>query len=557
MLENLYDFVKKHSEMFIIAGLGIIFSLLFFFNLGNYYLMDVDETRYVAMARDMFHSKDFLTLYLNGEFFFEKPPLYFWNECMSFFLFGGKINEFTARFPVALLGFILAFVTYFTSKHWVNRKFGIVSSLILATSVEFLILSKYAILDMVLTFYVCLALICFISTYFCQEKHEKIYWWLFYIFTGLGAMAKGIPAPAIAFGGAFICSLITGSLKKMFKPVNFLVGIILFTLIILPWHIIMLKIHGSAFFDEYIIKHHWHRFFNSQDIGRKRPFLYYFGVVLWGFIPWIFSSIAVLIERLKNITKNKFYEKYKKFSELDNTHKLIYLASVLGLWIMLFFSSSSTKLATYILPIYYPLALICGFLWVDYTENKMHTKPINISVITVGTIFTIAGTIALFSGLFLPADINYYINDIKILWACILIVFGILSIVFVKCKKYTDIFALYVVFMMIVSMFGTKQFFEVDYKFGQNDLVEFAKYAQSQNKTISANGMNRKYSLIYYNNKIADYNNEDMDINVITEDLNRKDNLVILKLKNFEQIKDNLKCNIVKTGKRYIMIEGL
>ena len=31
--------------------------------------------------------------------------------------------------------------------------------------------------------------------------------------------------------------------------------------------------------------------------------------------------------------------------------------------------------------------------------------------------------------------------------------------------------------MMIVSMFGTKQFFEVDYKFGQNDLVEFAKYA--------------------------------------------------------------------------------
>ena len=90
-----------------------------------------------------------------------------------------------------------------------------------------------------------------------------------------------------------------------------------------------------------------------------------------------------------------------------------------------------------------------------------------------------------------------------------------------------------------------------------DDLVEFAKYAQSQNKTISANGMNRKYSLIYYNNKIADYNNEDMDINVITEDLNRKDNLVILKLKNFEQIKDNLKCNIVKTGKRYIMIEGL
>ena len=74
--------------------------------------MDVDETRYVAMARDMFLSKDFLTLYLNGEYFFEKPPLYFWQECLSFALFG-KINEFTARFPVALLEFFILFCCIF------------------------------------------------------------------------------------------------------------------------------------------------------------------------------------------------------------------------------------------------------------------------------------------------------------------------------------------------------------------------------------------------------------------------------------------------------------
>ncbi len=61
------------------------------------------------------YQKDFLTLYLNGEYFFEKPPLYFWQECLSFALFG-KINEFTARFPVALLGFLFCFVVYFTCK---------------------------------------------------------------------------------------------------------------------------------------------------------------------------------------------------------------------------------------------------------------------------------------------------------------------------------------------------------------------------------------------------------------------------------------------------------
>ena len=40
------------------------------------------------MAKEMFKSKDFLTLYLNNDYFFEKPPLYFWCECLSFKLFG-------------------------------------------------------------------------------------------------------------------------------------------------------------------------------------------------------------------------------------------------------------------------------------------------------------------------------------------------------------------------------------------------------------------------------------------------------------------------------------
>ena len=105
------NFVKKYAEIFTILGLAVLFYFIFFFNIGNYALMDVDETRYVSMARDMFNTKDFMTLYLNGEFFFEKPPLYFWLECFSFALFG-KVNEFTARFPVALCGTLICFLTY-------------------------------------------------------------------------------------------------------------------------------------------------------------------------------------------------------------------------------------------------------------------------------------------------------------------------------------------------------------------------------------------------------------------------------------------------------------
>ena len=55
-------FVKNHADIFTFLGLCILFYLIFFYNIGNYALMDVDETRYVSMAREMFQTKDFLTL---------------------------------------------------------------------------------------------------------------------------------------------------------------------------------------------------------------------------------------------------------------------------------------------------------------------------------------------------------------------------------------------------------------------------------------------------------------------------------------------------------------
>ena len=41
------DFVKKHPEWFTVLELYILFYFFFFQNIGNYPLMDVDETRYV------------------------------------------------------------------------------------------------------------------------------------------------------------------------------------------------------------------------------------------------------------------------------------------------------------------------------------------------------------------------------------------------------------------------------------------------------------------------------------------------------------------------------
>lgn len=555
---KIFEFCKKYTEQLTIIGLGIFLYFLYFHNLGTYSLMDVDETRYVAMAKDMFHTKDFMTLYLNGQYFFEKPPLYFWQECLSFAFWGGKVSEFTARFPVALLGFIFSFVVYFSTKKWVNRRFGIFSTLILATSLEFVILAKYAILDIVLTFYIGLALVSYFSVFFCKEKNKKYFWWAFYIFSGLAVMAKGIPGVAVPFGTVFFTSIMAKKFKEIFKPIFIIPGMILFLLVVLPWHLLMFKIHDPLFFNEYIIKHHLERFINSHDIGRKQPFYYFFLVILWGFIPWTFSMLSIFISKLKNLGNVQIKQKIKEFDfyKLDNVHKLVALCWVCLGWIMLFYSSSSTKLATYILPVYFPMAVITGLYWKDYVEQKKYEKPINISVQIVGWIFTIAGLVAIFSPLFLPQQINQDIANVRWFTIICLLVLGIGSLLCVKYKKYMGIFALYVLFITVISAFGMGGYFNVDYSFGQKDLVEFAKFSQDHNYTISANGMDRKYSLLYYNDEKVDYNVDDCNIDEIRKDLEKKNNVVIVKNKVFDEVKNNLKFVEIKKGRRYTMIKG-
>lgn len=549
----------KHSEIYTVLGLAILFYFIFFYGIGTYSLMDVDETRYVAMSRDMFNSKDFLTLYLNGQYFFEKPPLYFWQECLSFAIFG-KINEWTARFPVALLGFLFSMFVYGTSRKRINKRFGVFTSLIIATSLEFIILAKYAILDIVLTFYIGLALIAYFQVFFCNEEHKKYYWWAFYLFSGLAVMAKGIPGVAIPFGTVFFTSIMSKKFKEIFKPIYIIPGMLIFSVIVLPWHIIMLCKHNPLFFNEYIVKHHLHRFLNTanNEIGRKQPFYYYFIVLLWGFIPWIFSFIAVAVDKVINWSKQHYVEKVQKFDfdNLDNVHKMLALCWVTIIWIMLFYSSSTTKLATYILPIYYPLAIVAGLMWQDYVDRKKHEKPINLSVQIVSWLCVVAGFIAMFTPLYLPAQLNHDISETRWFSLICLIVYGTVSLLCVKYKKYIGIFIINIALMTVVSAFSTEEFFEIDYKFGQDDLVTFAKYAKKHDYTISGNGMSRKYSLLYYNDEKVDYNPEEVDLKAIKSDLAKKDNVVIILNKRLPDIKGKLDFEVIKTGRRYTMIKG-
>lgn len=548
-MEKTIDFIKKHGDLFTFLGLLILCYFIFFFNIGNYALMDVDETRYVSMARDMFHSKDFLTLYLNGEYFFEKPPLYFWGECLSFAIFG-KVNEFTARFPVALYGMLSTLLVYFTGRKIVSRKFGFISALILATTLEFVMLAKFAILDIVVTTCVGFSVMFGFLTQFVQEKNKKYFWWLFYIFSGLAVMAKGIPGFVVPFAVMFFVTLANKTFKQVFRPQYILPGFLLFFLIVLPWHLIMFKIHDPLFFREYIIKHHLERFLNSNEINREQPFYFYIITVLWGLIPWVFSALAVGVTKLKS---------FKKFAveNLSDRHKFIVFNAIAFVVTMLFFSSSSTKLITYILPVYFFTAYLCGALWEGYMFNNKYTKPVNLSVYILGGICIFAGIAACFAKYVLPAQT--YADFLIIKWFCIVLVlaFGISSIVCALKKYPKGVFACYALLIIITSAFGTKLFYNMDYEFGQNDLMQFAQYAKDHNKRIVVLNNERKYSVLYYYGSNVYYISQDdkPEMAKLGHILDDKDVVVVVKEKQMPQVDETLDFDVILDGRKYSLVK--
>lgn len=555
-MEKFFNFIKKHGDLFTFLGLLIVCYFIFFFNIGNYPLMDVDETRYVSMARDMFHCKDFLTLYLNGEFFFEKPPLYFWGECLSFAIFG-KVTEFTARFPVALYGTLSTLLLYFTGKKIVSRRFGVISALILATTLEFVILAKFAILDIVVTTCVGFSVMFGFLTQFVQDKNKKYMWWLFYIFSGLAVMAKGIPGFVVPFAVMFFVTIANKTFKQVFKPQYILPGFLLFFLIVLPWHLIMFKIHDPLFFHEYIIKHHIERFLNSNEINREQPFYFYILTVLWGLVPWIFSAIAVGITKLKSI---------KKFNvtELSNPQKYLLFNAIAFVVTMLFFSSSSTKLITYILPVYFFTACILGFVWEDYMFNKKYEKPINITVYILGGICILAGILTCFAKFVLPAQT--YSDLLTIKWFCIILVlaFGISSILCAVKKHPKGVFACYVLFILITSAFGTKLFYNMDYKFGQNDLMRFAKYAHENGKKVAVINDERKYSVVYYYGIPTDMDsrnilfitlNDKEEMKQMGHILDDKNIVAIIRKKQYQEIDKTLDFDVILEGRKHLLVK--
>ena len=252
-------------------------------------------------------------------------------------------NIFWAYLPTSIAAIIMLFMTYKLHEELIDKKFAIVSPLILSTTYLWFDYSHLATQDIVFSTLVTIGLYSIVKI---KNRNNKLYILLFGVWIGLAFMMKTflVAVPLLSLLPYLFIK------KNLFLSKFFWLGLLIGFIPYLIWTLSI-----DPYLDRNIIFHLFDKFKNlSNKNNFTNPFYYYFWNIPITFLPWsIFSIIGIIFDKPEN-----------------KDQKLI--LNVFPLTFILIISLFSTKTP------YYPLQIssiftLNSFLGIKYLYNsKLH-----------------------------------------------------------------------------------------------------------------------------------------------------------------------------------------
>ncbi len=338
----------------------LLVLLVYLWNLGAYGLIDPDEGRYAEIPREMLESGDLVTPRLNYVKYFEKPVLHYWLTAGSFLVLGR--NEFAARLVPVLCGLGGCLLTLFLARRMTgSARAGVLSALVLASSLLWFGVSRLNIIDMTLTFFFTAALFGY-GMWSSEPDLSRGRPWLLLFYAGmaLATLSKGLIGVVLPGGIAVLHLLFARrwrELPRIFPPS----GIALYFALTVPWFWAVCRANPD-FFDFFFVREHLMRYLTKVH-DRYEPFWFFVPILLAGVVPWT----GMLLEAL-HAARGKW-----SFLSRDS-------GRLLGLWVavpFLFFSLSDSKLIPYVAPCMPPLAILIGTALEALSQGRAGAVPMS------------------------------------------------------------------------------------------------------------------------------------------------------------------------------------
>ena len=354
----------------LLVYLGIIaFTAVFLIPfMGSVHLLDSNELNYAESAREMIVTGDFLTVQIDYEPFPEKPPLFFWLQALSMKLFG--INEFAARFPNVLCGFVSLSMLYFLGRRLYGHRFGLLWILSYGAAVLPFFFFKSGIIDPWFNLFILMGVAWFIFYLDPERKKAQVKnVVLSALFFGLAILTKGPVAILI-----FLLSFLVFLALKRFKISTSRTHVLLFTGVLVlvggSWFLIQ-ALRGNTHIITDFISYQL-RLFSDGGNFHEGFFGYHLVVLLLGVFP---ASVIAM----KSFTKK---------AEDTELQRLFRQWMYIVFWVVIvLFSIVQTKLLHYSSLAYFPLTFLAAWVWEKWIDRKIEIGTWQVILILLISLF--------------------------------------------------------------------------------------------------------------------------------------------------------------------------
>jgi 4-amino-4-deoxy-L-arabinose transferase-like glycosyltransferase len=310
----------------------------------SYPLLEPDENRNAQIALEMYQSGDFIVPTRIGQPYLYKPPLLFWLVAASYSLLG--VHEWSARLPVALAALATVGMTYWLGRRLIGERAAWVGALLLLLTGGFVLAGRFVLMDSVLTLCTTIGLLA--ACVGATRQTRRAGWWLAAgVACGLGILAKGPVALVIVVPPLAATAWMSPKEYSIrWRDWAILIGASL--LVAGPWYVAV-TLRYPEFPQKFLWTQNLQRY--TTGIDHQEPFWFYLPVLLLGMLPasLLFPALALFLTSRR--------EEMRRM----RSPALGFLTLAAG-WVVVFFSLSSSKLPTYILPAIPPLCLLLGRL---------------------------------------------------------------------------------------------------------------------------------------------------------------------------------------------------
>jgi len=322
--------------------LTLLLGVFFGIKLGDRALWSPVEGHYAEIAREMVVSKDYVTPHIAGLKYLEKPPLFYWLESANIKLFG--LNEWSLRVWPALFAVVGCLAVYFAGSRLFDRRVGLISSVVLATSSLWYVMGHVIDLDMTVSVLITCSLLCFLLGTLEWPGYKRRFWmWGLFVFSALATLAKGligIVIPGMVIGSWILILDEWNILRTLYLPS----GVALFLLIAAPWFALV-SWANPGFLKSYFFVEHFQRYLTKPEGPYEQPWAYV-PILLLGMFPWS----VFMLQALKHNGCIPWHKRHQ--------YKEVLFLLLWAGWVFLFFSASGYKGVPYILPMFPPLVIL-------------------------------------------------------------------------------------------------------------------------------------------------------------------------------------------------------